>query len=175
MEMVIEKGTVSDIDELEQLYNNLIDHLTNTVNYPGWVKGIYPVRDTAAEGVKDEALFVIRDSGKIAGTIILRHKQEPAYLSADWHVKLADSEILVVYTFAVHPMYLKKGIGKKLLDFAEEYGRNAGVKAIRLDVYEKNAPAINLYKKCGYQYIERADLGYGAYGLDWYGLFQKIL
>ena len=38
--MVIEKGTVSDIDELEQLYNRLIDHLTNTVNYPGWIKGI---------------------------------------------------------------------------------------------------------------------------------------
>lgn len=56
--MVIEKGTVSDIDELEQLYNRLIDHLTNTVNYPGWIKGIYPDRDTAAEGVKDEALSV---------------------------------------------------------------------------------------------------------------------
>lgn len=33
------KGTVSDIDELEQLYNSLIDHLTNTVNYPGWIRG----------------------------------------------------------------------------------------------------------------------------------------
>ncbi len=110
--MLIEKGTASDIDELVWLYNSLIDHLTNTVNYPGWIKGIYPVRDTAAEGVKDEALFVIRDNGKIAGTIILRHDQEPSYLSADWHVDLADSEILVVYTFAVHPMYLKKGIGK---------------------------------------------------------------
>ena len=117
------KGTVSDIDELEQLYNSLIDHLTNTVNYPGWIKGGYPE----------------------------------------------------VYTFAVHPMYLKKGIGKRHLDFAEEYGRKTGVKAIRLDVYEKNIPAVSMYRKCGYQYIDRVDLGYGVRGLDRFELYQKII
>lgn len=80
-----------------------------------------------------------------------------------------------MYTFAVHPMYLKKGIGKRLLDFAEEYGRKTGVKAIRLDVYEKNIPAVNMYRKCGYQYIDRVDLGYGVHGLDWFELYQKII
>ena len=74
-----------------------------------------------------------------------------------------------MYTFAVHPMYLKKGIGKRHLDFAEEYGRKTGVKAIRLDVYEKNIPAVNMYRKCGYHFIDLVDLGYGVH-VVWPGL-----
>ena len=34
----------------------------------------------------------------------------------------------------------------------------------KLDVYEKNEPAIRLYQKCGFQYIDTVDLGYGKYG-----------
>lgn len=49
------------------------------------------------------------------------------------------------------------------------------MKAVRLDVYEKNQPAIQLYKSFGFQYIDTVDLGYGMYGLDWFQLYQKLL
>ena len=47
MKFVIESGTPADIDELEELYDNLNDYLSATTNYPGWIKGIYPVRENA--------------------------------------------------------------------------------------------------------------------------------
>ena len=56
----IEKGTAADTDELEQLYNELNDHLEATINYPGWIKGIYPVREDAVKGIGCGALFVLR-------------------------------------------------------------------------------------------------------------------
>jgi hypothetical protein len=40
MDMIFDLGKVTDIDELEQLYNDLNDHLAKGVNYPGWKKGI---------------------------------------------------------------------------------------------------------------------------------------
>lgn len=43
---LIEKGKVSDIDELERLYNDLNDYLSANTNYSGWIKGIYPIRET---------------------------------------------------------------------------------------------------------------------------------
>ncbi len=46
---------------------------------------------------------------------------------------------------------------------------------IRLDVYEKNQPAINLYRKYDFAYIDTVDLGYSEYGLENFELYQKLL
>lgn len=43
------------------------------------------------------------------------------------------------------------------------------------DVYEGNIPAINLYEKCGFKYIDTVDLGLGNYGLNWFRLYEKLL
>lgn len=59
MNYIIEPGSLNDVDELEQLYNELNDYLSATVNYPGWIKGIYPIRENALNGVKNNTLFVL--------------------------------------------------------------------------------------------------------------------
>ena len=79
MNFIIEPGSLADIDELERLYDELNDHLSATINYPGWIKGIYPVRENAAAGVDDNSLFVARCDGRIAGSVILDHQPEKAY------------------------------------------------------------------------------------------------
>lgn len=175
MTIEIEKGKKDDIDELEKLYDSLNDYLFSHINYPGWIKGIYPTRETAVAGIEEDCLFVARMDGRIAGTVILRHQPEPAYSLADWRIDLDYSEILGIYTLAVHPDFLHKKIGRKILDFVFEYSVQKQIKAIRLDVYEKNIPAIKLYESCGFQYIATVDLGYGEYGLNWYKLYQRIL
>ncbi len=40
MDIIFDLGKANDIDELEQLYNDLNDHLAKGVNYPGWKKDI---------------------------------------------------------------------------------------------------------------------------------------
>ena len=57
LNITIQLGTKYDIDELEQLYNNINDHLAATTNYPGWKKGIYPNRETAVTGI-NEGVFI---------------------------------------------------------------------------------------------------------------------
>ena len=173
--MKIVKGTERDIDELELLYNNLNDYLAVQTNYPGWIKGIYPIRETAVLGIEEGNLYVIKEGDNIIGSVILRQKPEPAYSNADWGVKLDYKDIIVIYTLAVHPDYLRKGIGKKLIEFIIQYSKELNIKAIRLDVYKENIPAISLYKKYGFQYIDTVDLGYGEYGLDEFELYQKLL
>ena len=170
-----EKGTEDDIDELEELYSSTIDFFSQHINYPGWKKGIYPSRETATEGVKEGNLYVVRSGNRIVGTAILRHKPEVAYFQAEWHVNLDYSDVFVVYTFAVHPSFMKKGVGKSLMNFIVDYSQKEKAKAIRLDVYQNNAPAISLYKSCGFEYIDTVDLGYGQYGLDKFELYQMLL
>lgn len=175
MDIIIELGKENDIDELEQLYNDLNDYLAKGVNYPGWKKDIYPVRQNAVDGVKHDNLYVARNNGEIIGSVILSHEPEPAYYNAKWTFESDYTDVFVVHTFVVHPDFIKCGVGKALLDFSVEYSIKSHIKSIRLDVYEKNIPAIKLYEKCGFKYIDTVDLGLGSYGLDWFRLYEKLI
>lgn len=175
MDLIIEPGKTSDIDELEKLYDDLNDYLSEGINYPGWLKGVYPVRQNAIDGIEHGNLYTARHNGKIAGSLILSHKPEPAYYKAKWQFESDYSDVFVVYTFVVHPDFLKCGVGKALMDFASDHAVKEHARSIRLDVYEKNMPAIRLYEKCGFKYIDTVDLGLGNYGLDWFRLYEKIL
>ena len=133
--MDIRVGNEEDIDSLEELYNNINDYLESTINYPGWKKGIYPVRKDAEDGIREGNLFVAVENGDIIGSMILRHEPEPAYLNVSWQAELDYSNVLVIYTFVVNPKFLKRGVGKNMLDFIEEYAMDNKIKSIRLDVY----------------------------------------
>lgn len=171
----IEKGTAKDIDELELLYDGLNDYLEATVNYPGWIKGIYPVRDNAVKGVEEDNLFVLRTGGKIAGSIILSHEPEKAYDQVQWGIDTEYTDILVIHTLVVHPSYMKQGVGSALLRFAEQYGIQQEMKAIRLDVSIHNAPAIAAYERHGYRYVGSVDLGLNYPHLVWFRLYERVL
>ncbi|MGL5676800.1 MAG: GNAT family N-acetyltransferase [Cellulosilyticaceae bacterium] len=175
MNIEIRLGTEKDSDALEQMYDAINDYLECTTNYPGWRKGVYPTRQDAVEGINEGRLFVAIENKQIVGSMILRHKPEPAYEGAPWQVVLEESEVLVIYTFVVSPKCLQHGVGRKMLEFAEQYAVNKQVKALRLDVYEKNLPAIRLYEKIGYRYIDTVSLGLEEYGLDWFRLYEKIV
>lgn len=175
MEIRIERGTDTDLDAIEQLYNDLHDALETGVNYPGWRKGNYPTRADAADGIAEHNLFVARSSNGIVGVVILNHKSENGYDSAAWQYDGDYSLVLVVHTLVVHPAFAKLGIGAQLIGFAESFGQQNNMKAIRLDVYENNTPAIALYERCGYRYIQSVDLGLGSYGLDCFKLYEKLL
>lgn len=59
-----------------------------------------------------------------------------------------------IYSVAVHPDHLRKGIGQSLM-IAGESKSNA--REIILEVDEKNKSAIALYKKLGYEQFDRYD------------------
>lgn len=175
MSIIIELGTENDIDELENLYNDLNDYLAGRVNYPGWKKGIYPIRQNAINGVKNRNLYVAKKNETIIGSIILSHEPEQAYYNVKWGFESDYSDVFVIHTFVVHPKFMQCGVGKMLIEFANEYSIKSKVKSIRLDVYEGNIPAIKLYEKCGFKYIDTVDLGLKNYGLDWFKVYEKLI
>jgi len=171
----VRKATRKDTDELEKLYNDLNDYMASTVNYPGWIKGIYPTRETAVEGIRENSLFVAEDNGKIIGTIILNHTPEDAYSPVKWLTDAEYNEIFVIRTLVVHPEYLNKGVGSTLLQFARYLAIHQKMKSIRLDVSTGNTPAIKLYRKMGYEFISTVDLGLPYEHLKWFELYELVL
>ncbi len=56
-------------------------------------------------------------------------------------------------TLAVRDGYRRLGLGKFFLSLIEEKAKKVGVKILRLSVLPQNEPALNLYKKFGYQRV----------------------
>lgn len=175
MLITVRQATNDDIDEVEMLYNALNDYLAIHENYPRWRRDIYPLREHAQEGLDSGCLYVAEVQGRIAGTAIFLQEQGEVYESVDWQIGY-DVPVFVIHVLAVHPDFLRCGVGAALLSHAENIGKSMGVKAIRLDTYEENTPAARLYVKCGYQYRGTIDLGLEEiYGLKWYKVFEKVL
>ena len=62
---MIEKARFADLNKLEALYNDLNDYFTEHTNYTGWIKHIYPIRDTTQREIEANELYVLRkNSGK---------------------------------------------------------------------------------------------------------------
>lgn len=175
MKLEIRLAAFSKIDQINKLYEDLCDYLSDNHNYPGWRKGIYPTYQDALAGFKEQALYVAVDAEKVVGSIVLRHLPEEGYKQVEWLTENDYSKIYVVYTLAVHPNYLRCGVGEVLLDFAERKAKEEKCLSIRLDVVKGNIPAEKLYQKCGFQYIDTVSLGYEEYGLPWYDLYEKKL
>ncbi|MEG1103232.1 MAG: GNAT family N-acetyltransferase [Oscillospiraceae bacterium] len=175
MDITIRKGETGDINAIASFYDSVNDALAKGYNYPGWQKGVYPTINEAEIGVKSGSIFLALYNGEIAGTIILNHEAESDYNKIKWQIACDYSEILMMHTFAVSPLYRHCGIGKAIFDFAEGYAIENKLKAIRFDVNENNLPAIKLYEKCGYMHMGTMDLGYGGYGLNMFRLYEKLI
>ena len=171
----IRKAVEADLDGVGKLYEDVCDYLDAHGNYPGWIKGIYPVRRDAERGMMANALYVARIGERTVGAVILTHEPEDGYENGKWLTEDDYRRIYVVHTLAVHPDFLKCGIGTELLVFAERVAREEQCVSIRLDVVKDNIPAERLYQKCGYQWAGTVSLGYEAYGLPWYQLYEKLL
>jgi len=171
----IEMGTMAEADALEKLYDDLNDYFQSGFNYPGWLKGVYPVRETAIAGIADGSLFTLKIRNRIAGSVILNHKPEEAYNQVTWGVEAQDNEIIVIHTLVVHPDFMKQGVAQSLIGFAKDYAAQQSSKAIRLDVSIHNTPAISLYEKSGYRHVGTVDLGLGYEHLIWFKLYELII
>jgi RimJ/RimL family protein N-acetyltransferase len=85
------------------------------------------------------AVFVAEAPEGIVGRLSIARDPHPASL----HV--ADLGLMVARGFR------RRGIGGALMNAAEEWAREVGVRKIELHVFPYNAPAIALYERLGYE------------------------
>jgi len=81
--------------------------------------------------------FVYEEGGKILGVIMLQQD----YLMLD------------VFNLYVDIAHRGKGIGRILLNFAEEYARKKKLHGVKLETGKDNKEAQSFYLKCGYQKV----------------------
>ena len=87
------------------------------------------------------ALIVVEQGDRLAGYALVHYRPR--------------STIARLYSIAVAATNTGRGIGPRLLAAAEEDAIRRGCSALRLEVHEHNAAAINRYRKSGYSLFGR--------------------
>lgn len=115
-----------------------------------------------------EAFIVAEENGEVVGYIMCRIELGLSNFGFSGLIKKGH-----IVSVAVLPQYRRKGIGQALIKKAMEGMQTYNAKQCFLEVRVTNTPAINLYKKLGFE-ITRTINGYYSDGEDAYVMSCKL-
>jgi ribosomal-protein-alanine N-acetyltransferase len=115
-----------------------------------------------------ETFIVAEENGEVVGYIMCRVELGLSNFGFGGIIKKGH-----VVSVAVLPQYRRKGIGEALITEALKGMRLYNAKQCFLEVRVTNAPAVDLYKKLGFQ-ATRTVHGYYADGEDAYVMSREL-
>lgn len=146
--MQVEKANAGNILEVMYLLQHCIEDFNKNSVYQ-W-NSAYPDYFKLLREVENNTLYIIKNKGVCIGTITFDEQQESVFDKVEWKNK--NDKFIVIHRIAVFPTWQKKGIGRKLIEFAEAYATENGYKSIRLDVASSSEHLIKLYESIGYAF-----------------------
>ena len=148
--VVITPYVESYLDEATDLMVDVLaeNYITRVEIQMGIADGVEAPSQNAHKIIRDKILSLSRDpvgyvamasvEGRFAGVALARIEGEERPFGDFWDV-------------AVKPQFRNKGVGKKLIKKVHNFFEKRGIRTIYLDVNPKNAEAISLYKRLGYE------------------------
>ena len=120
---MIRKAVESDINAIADTYNELLTYEEKHGSNSNWELGVYPTIKVPQRKIPTGTMYVLEE----------------------------DEEILVIHTLCIPPQKAGRGYGQQMVDYAKDFARELGCKAIRIDTYAHNEPAKSLYQKNGFR------------------------
>ncbi|MAU01246.1 MAG: hypothetical protein CL608_29225 [Anaerolineaceae bacterium] len=151
--MKIEKAIEHDLNEILTLFNKTQSWLIEQGYEAQW--GIRPFTENPGQierfkhWLAHGTFYVLRHEGSIVSTLVIGD-QAPAYtLAAFTH----PPQTLYLEAFATNPAYRGKGIGKMLLQWAEQEAEGKKAERLRLDCWAGNHALRKYYQSAGFQEV----------------------
>ena len=151
--MKILKATKADIASIERIYEHIHDEEEKGLTTTGWIRNVYPTAKTAEAALDRGDLFVMVDDGKIVAAAVINQIQVDEYANAAWQHDAPEDEVMVLHGLAVESSAKGKGYGRAFVAFYEDYARQHGCPALRMDTNVLNTRARKLYQSLGYEEI----------------------
>ena len=147
----IRKAVLEDLPRVTAIYDRILTEEEQGRAVIGWIRGVYPTRQTALDALEAGTLYVLERDGVIAAAAKIDQNQVPEYADAPWRYPDAPPEqVMVLHTLVVDPAFAGRGCGKRFVAFYEEHARTRGCPYLRMDTNAKNAAARRLYAGLGY-------------------------
>ena len=108
----------------------------------------YPDRQSFVCDVNNGELYVYCIKDIVVGCVSICSLMDEVYKKVSWKTNGKNS--VYIHRLAVDPKHQKRGIGGKLMDFAEKKSKSDGIDSIRLDTFSQNTVNQNFYEARGY-------------------------
>jgi len=169
--MEFRKATAADIDAIAEIYRKTHDAEEAGLTTIGWIRSIYPTRDTALAALARGDLFVCEAEGSGAGapglnadcpdetdtviiaSAIINQLQVDVYADVEWEFEAPDEEVSVLHTLVVDPEYRHAGAGRAFVEYWEKLADASGCPELRMDTNARNSIARAFYAKLGYKEV----------------------
>ena len=168
----IRQAVQGDLQAVVELYDGIIELFQAQTGNNGWRKGVYPAEADFQRAIQAGTLYVGELEGTLAAGMIVTQGTDKSYGDAPWRVNAADEETAVIHTLGVAPRFGGRGVALEMIEGAAALARERGWKALRLDVLEVNIPALRLYERAGFEYIETKKIWYESTGLANFLLYE---
>lgn len=108
-----------------------------------WTWGKYPREDILREDIEQGQLWrVDTDEGLVAAFAVVRGQGEE-YADVPWRYGVGP---VCLHRVALMPQKSGRGVGKAIVAFAKDVGRQMGCDCFRVDTYGQNARALKLFR-----------------------------
>ena len=151
--MMIRKAIRTDLNHVIRIYDEIHTAEEEGKCTTGWIREIYPVRETAEKALEREDLFVLEDGGRILGTALINQIQVDVYHGAPWKHNVPEDQVCVLHTLGISPDAAGKGYGTAFIRFYEQYATEHGWPELRIDTNARNQAARKIYRRLGYQEV----------------------
>ncbi|UYZ22852.1 GNAT family N-acetyltransferase [Mesobacillus jeotgali] len=132
----------------------------------------YPNHEYFENAMQGEELFVLKKRESTIGVMVLDEWQAPEWENANWSA--TKGKPLILHSFCVDPSAQGGGYGSKMLQFAEDFAKDHGYGALRLDTYSGNEGAVRFYEKRGYRITGKVMMNGKPEGHELYVCFEKL-
>ena len=150
--MTVRKATLADIPRIVAIYDRVLTEEESGRAVIGWIRGVYPTRQTALDAWNAGTLFVLEREGVVAAAAKIDQNQVPEYANAQWKNPDAPPEqVMVLHTLVVDPLLAGKGCGTEFVRFYEGHALEHGCRFLRMDTNARNTAARRLYARLGYR------------------------
>ena len=166
--MIIRKAKHNELNQIMQAYKSCVKGMID-LGIDQWDES-YPNRNIIRNDLREQNYYVAILDQEIVAGIKIDQAQDPSYLEMDWHDK--SNNFVVVHRLCSKTKVWNKGIGKKMMEFAELVAKERGCSSIRLDTYINNPKAIAFHQKIGYNKLGSINLKPDK---DIYYCFEKII
>ena len=146
----IELATQNQLDRVKEIAEACAKNMIEN-NIFQW-NDKYPSREIFKEDIKNKSLYVSKINHEVVGCIMLSSFKDDVYKSVNWITP--DEYNLYIHRLAVHPIFQKKGIARKMMDFAEDFAKSNNYISIRLDTFSQNPRNNKFYKSRGYNKLD---------------------
>ena len=171
----MEFAELSDVKEIMDMYERVIEKVNTTSVRLGWNTEIYPSLPFVSKAVSNGEMCILRKDGRIAAAAIVNHEVNPEYDEIRWEITGPKERLSTIHALAVSPDEQGRAVSYAMLRDIEDMCRKNGDLAIHLDVIDTNIPAYKLYTRNGYKVIDCIKMYYEVVGTREFWMLERVL